>query len=559
LEEGARLEGGLQTGTRPLLSDRRLALAMEAGIVVVACLLFLAFTVPNLANHPVPSDDEIWVLSASHKLATEGVFGTDLFAGFYRSEDMYFFNMPGHHIVVAGVYKVFGTSILAGRLVAVVYGLVTLGLVYLLARRFGGWLAAGLAIVLILLLRLNIGFDTGLPLQEMSRTLRYDLAAVPFMVGGVLVLMKPTMLRVAVAGALFAIATLMQFFGVFMLSIGAVYLLLENEPIRQRLKLVGIMALASIAVALPYGVYVATNYDEFEGQTGTLERRINFSDPDFYINNVKRETKRFPLYWGTLRDAFTDRPSAKFAIVLGLPAAIAFAGWRAYRERSREQRLLFLCLAGFPLQLAVLDSQKIYYYWIGFVPFLAIGLASLCAAGIEAGRSLLAGRQFSAVKLAFAGVVGGFLLVVLVEGGYAQYQGTRVWAGNSDYLSLRERLAPYVPPGARVVGATALWWAMPETEYRSYYMLFYNTNQRVAENPTTISGYLDSHETEYIVFNRTSRFFLRRLVPSDYFELDGYLLRSGEEIAHFQDASYGFIEIWKIDRSKREAAKLTDP
>jgi 4-amino-4-deoxy-L-arabinose transferase-like glycosyltransferase len=559
LEEGATLERGLRTSMRALPSDRRLALALEAGILGAACILFLAFTVPHLANHPVPSDDEIWILSASHKLATEGVFGTDLFAGFYRSEDIYFFNMPGHHLVVAAVFKVFGTSILAGRLVGVVYGLVTLTLVYMLAKRVGGLLTAALALVLILLLRLNIGFDTGLPLQEMSRSLRYDLGAVPFMLGAVLVLLKPTTLRVAIAGGLLAIATLMQFFGAFLLPAAVIYLLLESQPLRERLKLVAVMVLAALAVALPYGALIATNYYEFEGQTGTLERRINFSDPDFYVTNVKRETKRFPIHWLSLRDSLTDRPSAKLAIVLGLPAAIGFAGWRAFRERSREQRLLFLCLAALPLQFAVLDSQKIYYYWIGLVPFLAVGLASLCAAGLEAGRTLLASRSLDVVKLAFAGIVTGFLLVVLVEGAYSQYKGTTVWAGDSDYMALRQRLAPYVPPGARVVGATALWWAMPETEYRSYYMLFYNTNPRVAEHPTSISGYLDSFETEYIIFNRTSRFFLRRLIPTDYFELQGYMLRSGEEIAHFQDDSYGFIEIWKIDRSKRQAAELTDP
>jgi len=107
------------------LSGRRL-LYFEIGAVIAAGLLLLLFTLPNLANHPVPTDDEVWILSASHKLATEGVFGTDLFTGFYRAEDVYLFNMPLHHIVLAAVFKAVGTSILAARLVSVLYGLLAL-------------------------------------------------------------------------------------------------------------------------------------------------------------------------------------------------------------------------------------------------------------------------------------------------------------------------------------------------------------------------------------------------------------------------------------------------
>lgn len=558
MEEGVRFGRRAEAG-RALLGDRRAALALDVAVVALACVFLLTFTLPNLANHPAPSDDEVWIMSAAHKLATQGVFGTDLFAGFYRSEDIYLFNMPGHHFVLAGVYKVFGTSMLAGRLVSVGYALVTLALLYAFGRRLGGVAVGGLAMALAMLLRLNIGFDTGLPLQELARSLRYDLAAIPFMLAGALVLMRPTLLRATLAGALFSLATLMQFFGAFMLPVAAIYLLLEGGPLRERLKLVAALAVAAIVVALPYGVVVATHYDEFEGQTSTLERRINFTDPSFYKRNIERETKRFPISWGTLSHDLTHRPSAKLAILLGLPAAAAFAGWRAWRERSREQRLLFLCLAGLPLQLALLDSQKIYFYWIAVQPFLALGLASLCVAGLETARRVLASRRIEVVRLAAGGVVAAFLLVVFAEGGYAQYQGARVWDRPTEYLSLRQRLAPYVPPGSHVVGATALWWAMPDTEFRSYYMLFYNTNPRVAEHLTTISGYLDSFGTEYIVLNRTSKFFLRRLIPRDYFEFYGYLLRSGTEVAHLEDDSYGFIEIWKIDREKREAAELTGP
>jgi hypothetical protein len=82
-------------------------------------------------------------------------------------------------------------------------------------------------------------------------------------------------------------------------------------------------------------------------------------------------------------------------------------------------------------------------------------------------------------------------------------------------------------------------------------MLFYSTNVRIAEHPTTITAYLDEFGVEYIVLNRTSRMFLLRLIPADKVELNTYLLESGERVAYFEDRSYGFIEVWKIDRATR--------
>jgi 4-amino-4-deoxy-L-arabinose transferase-like glycosyltransferase len=536
------------------LSGRKL-LYFEIGAVLAAGALLLLFTLPNLANHPAPTDDEIWILSASHKLATEGVFGTDLFAGFYRAEEVYLFNMPLHHFVLAGAFKVFGTSILIGRLVSVVYGLVALALVYLLAKQVGGVAVGVVALVLMLLLRLNIGFDTGLALQEMARTIRYDLAPVPFTLAGALVLLKPTPLRCAIAGALLSIATLMQFYGFFMLPVAAAYLLWDSTPLRTRLTLIGITAAVSIIVAAPYGVYVLANYHDFQGQTSTLERRIHFSDPDFYFDNIKRESKRFPFQWQDAKQVVTNRPSARLAILVALPAAALLAGWTALKQKSAPHRLLCLTLIGLPLQFAVLDSQKIYFYWIGVMPYLSIGLAYLIVTGLRqlpplSLQTLRAPLRY-AVHAGFAGLAAGFLMIVLVEGTYAQVQGARAWDDATDYLSLRDKLDDSVPPGGKVLGATALWWAVADTDFRSYYMLFYSTNVKIAEEPTTITAYLDSINVEYIVLNRTSRMFLRRLISSDTVELNTYLAKSGERVAYFDDRSYGFIEVWKIDRATR--------
>jgi len=42
-----------------------------------------------------------------------------------------------------------------------------------------------------------------------------------------------------------------------------------------------------------------------------------------------------------------------------------------------------------------------------------------------------------------------------------------------------------VPPGAKVVGSTSLWWALRDTDYRSYFMFFYVTSPNAGRHRST--------------------------------------------------------------------------
>src|SRR4051794_37531085 len=90
----ARLTAQVQS--RPLL--------FEGVALALALAIFLVSVLPNLGSHPSVTDDEVWVLSASYKLATQGVFGSDLFRGFYHADQHYYFNMPAQQFVIAGAF-----------------------------------------------------------------------------------------------------------------------------------------------------------------------------------------------------------------------------------------------------------------------------------------------------------------------------------------------------------------------------------------------------------------------------------------------------------------------
>ncbi|MGH2536249.1 MAG: glycosyltransferase family 39 protein, partial [Candidatus Promineifilaceae bacterium] len=146
--------------------------------------LLLAFWLTSLAHLdtvPPVYEDEPWQASTGWKLATEGVFGSDLFRGYYGMERHYYGYMPLHPLLLAAVFRLAGLGLFQARLEAVILTTFTLALTYALGRRLAGRAAAGLAVGLLLLARTGAHTPsqyTGIVLVDVARIARYD-AAVP--------------------------------------------------------------------------------------------------------------------------------------------------------------------------------------------------------------------------------------------------------------------------------------------------------------------------------------------------------------------------------------------
>jgi hypothetical protein len=338
-----------------------------------------------------------------------------------------------------------------------------------------------LALGLLLFLRLNMGFDTGLPIQEMAVNMRYDLAPVPFMLLGVLLLLgKPSLWRVALVGVLFGIATLMQFYG----APSSCRFPGEDQPRGINSSRTPGRCRGRWSALL--GSYILDDLDSFKGQAGTIDRRADFDRPLFYVDNIAHEPDRFlrPLAikevplgadhekvsprFLSLDETLRRRPSAKLAVLVGLPLALAFVGRRALQQRERGDRLLLLCLGGLVLQYTLFESAKFYIYWLPVVPFLCIGFASALWWLLQKWDTGRAGLALAAASVLI-------LLVIFGEGSVARLSGLRTAPEATNYARLADRIHEYVPSGSRVVGSTSLWWGMRDTEYRSYFLFFYLT------------------------------------------------------------------------------------
>ncbi|MPZ48797.1 MAG: hypothetical protein GEU75_05695 [Dehalococcoidia bacterium] len=525
--------------------------------LLLLVLIYLATVLPNLANDPIVGGDEGWIISASAKLAGQGVFGSDLFAGFYDAEDHYYFNLPLHHIVLAGVFEVTGSGIVEARLASVVFGLLALLLTYALGRKIAGPGAGLLAAALLVLLRLNLTPFSGLTLTDLGATVRYDLIAVPYGIAAVLILSRsPFEVRLwqaAVAGLLVGLAALTQFIGAFFVLPLALYVMTLLMPLGRRLLLTTVLGLAMLAPFLPYGLYIAADLDDFRGQARAVEQEADLLSPAFYVRQLRDEPDRYNLGLdfdgipSTAEEALR-RPSARLALLVALPIAAVYLVSMGRSDPRR--RLLAFVLIGLVVQLALFESTKRFVYWVVVVPFLCIAIPDLAIAVWRLHPSGKLTRDWSDVPLLrwlAKGAVGGILAVVAIEGLAVAAKDVRDAPDAPGYADVGSRLREAIPDGSSAAGDNRLWPALRDRDYRSLHLLFYYTNPDISRDRTTdVFGAMDRIGADYLLLSPLGRDILTRLSPDHAAEFERYMSERAELVTTIDNAAYGPIEVYRL-------------
>jgi 4-amino-4-deoxy-L-arabinose transferase-like glycosyltransferase len=538
---------------RPAVEERaapaRYEVLYRFGVAVLAAL-FLVTVVPHLGSDPIVGGDEGWIVSSSAKLAEKGVFGSDLFNGFYGSEEHYYFNLPLHHLMLAGVFKVLGVGVAQARLVSVVFGLATLVLTYLLGRRLGGPAVGLLSAGLLVLLRLNLTPFSGLTLTDLGATVRYDLVAVPFGLGAVLVLLGArgavSHQRAAVAGLLLGLGCLTQFLDAFLAWPLALYLLTLGPSMRRRLAVVAVFAIAALVPFLPYRIYLGQHWEDFLGQARSVEQRTDFLSPSFYWGQLQDEPERYKLSTGLQRFPSTasdalSRPSARLTLFLVGPAALAYVIWRGRRDPAR--RLVGFVLISLLVQLALFESTKRFVYWVIAVPFLCVAIGDLCLA-VWNWRPPQPARTWA------ARAVAAFVLCVFaVEGLAVAAKDVRDAREAPSYEELGRRLEERFPAPATLLGDNRLWPALQDRDLRSLLLLFYETNPRISRERTTdMFGAIQKTEADYILISPLSLEILSRLSPKDKRDFERFLETNTDWVDTIDYPVYGPIQVFRVRR-----------
>src|SRR5215472_9991698 len=97
--------------------------------------IFLVTGLRHLDAVPQVYEDEPWQASTAYKLMTTGVFGSDMFAGFYDMDQRYYGFMPLHPLLVAVDFKLLGVGLAQARVETVLLTASSLLLTFCLGVR----------------------------------------------------------------------------------------------------------------------------------------------------------------------------------------------------------------------------------------------------------------------------------------------------------------------------------------------------------------------------------------------------------------------------------------
>lgn len=172
-----------------MLAARSLARDRAKPLPILSALAFFGLTTWNLDRFPPITQEEPWILSPGYKLFTEGVYGSDLFAGLFGMDRHYLF-LPLMPLLEGAAVSILGLGVWQMRIVAALLGTTTLLLAFQLARQFAG--SSGGILTLLLLLFWQWGpagdgrWASGIPLLDFSRIARYDILTAPLGLGALL-------------------------------------------------------------------------------------------------------------------------------------------------------------------------------------------------------------------------------------------------------------------------------------------------------------------------------------------------------------------------------------
>lgn len=509
----------------------------------------------NLGNFPGISSDDAWIMSASHKLASEGTFGSDMFRGFANAESHYFIALPVYHLLQAGLFAAFGTSVAVARVVTLGSAVVALWCVAWLARRWFGPGAAVLATGLLLiwpddLLRLS----SRLSFLAVSRTGRYDMTGLALLLLALVALeiarSSERRLSFFLCGLTGGLAVQTQFFGAFAVPLFVVALLAGRGRGGISASAVRWLTAGWLLVVAPYALYVLAHWADFKGQSELKTGRIEFGDPGFYLDNVADELDRYlPLFdhLSLALDGRYDRLNAPLApAIFGVFAllALAYLTTRLARDPTPGERQLALSIGVFALCLMALDGTNAPLYALPLLPLLCIAIAAFVARAIE--RGMRPGPL--ALRLAALALVLVPLGVVAREGGAAHRQ-ERHWSRIIvDYDAAAGQIDGLLPAGEPVAGIER-WWAGLH-EGHDYLSLTAVTLQLDATTGSWTAADLDALLRRYgiaaMIIDGDARGLLSRLPPGQREVFNDYIRDYTRHAGTLDIHPYGQIDVYVV-------------
>jgi 4-amino-4-deoxy-L-arabinose transferase-like glycosyltransferase len=487
--------------------------------------LFIVTGVRHLDAVPQVYEDEPWQASTAYKLLSSGVFGSDLFAGFYNMNQRYYGFMPLHPVLLAAFFKVFGVGLDQARLETVTLTALTLVLTFGLGvRLFGAWVGA-VAVGLLVLVRwtgLTYVQLSGIPLVDLARIARYDPLVPVLGLGALHVYLSARSRNSArlylVSGLLAGLAGLAHVYGLFWVPVLLVLTLWNGPRLYASWLIVG-----AVLPWLPYAAYVLNDLPDWRGQTAIYASRFELLNPSWYLNNVAQEYHRYGPGLGPRGVGWLLRPGF-WLLLVALPLSLIGLARRCTAACETAARTVLVPCLVFPVLFAAFITLKLVNYTLIELPLLALAIAwGLCVG-------------WSRVRLRPVLAVVGAL--VIVESGFAFGRLEQAATTTTPYATFIAAIRQSLPPGSRVLGLHSYWLGLQDFDYRSFLVPL-----NWADEGLPLDEGLTRVDPDVVLLDARMRAYFDSSPDGTRFK--GWLdQHSAELIGRIDDPTYGLMEIY---------------
>lgn len=512
----------------------------------MATLTYLFFTFRGLERFPPVHIDEPWYSAAAYKLATQGIFGSDLFAGYYRMEQHNYHQMPLFQLSQALVYKIAGFGLTQMRLASALWGLALLLMTFAVGRQIGGASCGALAVWLeVFLCVLADKTRSGIPLLEFARMARPDIAVPVCGLAALWVMNLAEQRRkawlYAMVGIFTGLAGLAHLYGAFYLPALVLVLYLRRRRNVFHKPSLYLMLAGFVFVWVPWLFFAAESFADYHGQILGHAPRFKVFDLQFYLHNILNEPWRF----GPLgpRSLLSWRFGV-WLVLLGIPAGLVFF-WKKRRTVS-DTPLFSLVIAFITVEifLALFIWAKFPIYLLSIMP-LAFLLLSW---------TLLEGFNWKALQPRVRFLILGAVGVLLTSEGVARLlHREKLMAAMTPYPALIEQLRPHIPKGALILGPNPLWPGLADHTFRSWYLAFALSDASYSVSPISFDSALVRISPQVILLDNAIRDYFASIDNSEHPQqaraaafADCLRRRNARLVAEVNDATYGRIEIFQL-------------
>ena len=515
----------------------------------------------NLGNYRPVSNDEMELMAVAYKLATRGVLGSDLYAGFFNADQHFMITLPLEHVFNAASFIAFGTGVAQMRWVSVLAGVALAWTVSWLAYRWYGLATAIICGLLLVAWPSNLtAAPNGLPWLGVTRAARYDILAVTFAwlaIGLLYALLRSPHGATARAktiaigvGIACGLASLAQFMGAFVFPLVVVNWLWSRGRRGLTEAPLYLIAVGAAVVWLPWVVFVAQNHADWTAQLTVFgTSRWDVFNPSFYLGNVWNEPAR---YQDLLRTGPAEDPGAPnsltsqafLAITMG--PAVAYLTRRTPRTRAIGDRLLWSSLVIFSGLLLLVDQTKTPLYAIILVPSvcLAVAVLSLAVWNLRSRR----------VNVVVPRVVLACLGLAIAKDGIAAYQAYLAQAAQvSQYLGVGVQLEQAIGRGEVILGPERWWWALHDHHYASLRSIWWQWSADASANKQ-FADWVSSPQADAIIVNDNIRDDIHAFPEALQQQFWAYVSACTTPVLDLTDASYLRIEVDRVTRPPPDLA-----